>query len=98
MVNELIIAGTDALVPVQVAEAGEEAVTRFIEFFTANIRNPNTTTPGLSQIFSAGARGGDFTGSMRCTMPKIRVQGRTAASRCAMMITVRPRTIARMFS
>ena len=45
MENELIIAGTEnlvPLVPVQVATEGEEAVTRFIEFFTANIRNPNT--------------------------------------------------------
>jgi len=42
MGNELIISGTDALVPVQVAAAGEEAAKRFIEFFTANIRNPNT--------------------------------------------------------
>ena len=33
---------TDALVPVQIAQAGEEAAKRFIEFFTANIRNPNT--------------------------------------------------------
>src|SRR4051812_19653243 len=42
MGNELIIAGTDALIPVQVAAAGEQAAIRFIEFFTANIRNRNT--------------------------------------------------------
>jgi site-specific recombinase XerD len=42
MGNELIISGSDTLVPVQVATAGEEAAARFIEFFTANIRNRNT--------------------------------------------------------
>lgn len=42
MGNELIISGSDTLVPVQVAAAGEEAAARFIEFFTANIRNRNT--------------------------------------------------------
>ena len=35
MGNELIISGTGALVPVQIAEAGEEAAKRFVEFFTA---------------------------------------------------------------
>ena len=42
MGNELIIAERQTLIPVQVAAAGEEAAIRFIEFFTANIRNPNT--------------------------------------------------------
>ncbi len=42
MANELIIAGYETLIPVQVAAAGEQAAIRFIEFFTANIRNPNT--------------------------------------------------------
>ena len=42
MPNELVIAGSQTLIPVQVAAAGEEAAIRFIEFFTANIRNPNT--------------------------------------------------------
>ena len=28
--------------PRLIAEAGEDAMKRFIEFFTANIRNPNT--------------------------------------------------------
>ncbi len=42
MGNELIVAGREPLAPVQIIEAGEEAVTRFIEFFTANIRNINT--------------------------------------------------------
>ena len=42
MGNELIIAESQTLVPVQIASLGEEAIVRFIEFFTANIRNPNT--------------------------------------------------------
>ena len=42
MANELAIAGSQSLIPVQVAAAGEDAAKRFIEFFTANIRNPNT--------------------------------------------------------
>ena len=42
MGNDLIIANTETLIPVQVAAAGEQAAIRFIEFFTANIRNPNT--------------------------------------------------------
>ena len=42
MENELVVLESKTLVPVQISEAGEEAVTRFIEFFTANIRNPNT--------------------------------------------------------
>ena len=42
MSNDLIVTGTDTLIPVQVAAAGEHAAIRFVEFFTANIRNPNT--------------------------------------------------------
>ena len=43
MPNELVIVEPQPLVvPVQIASLGEEAVERFIEFFTANIRNPNT--------------------------------------------------------
>src|SRR5208337_1399525 len=42
MANDLIITRNETLIPVQVAAAGEEAAIRFIEFFIANIRNPNT--------------------------------------------------------
>jgi site-specific recombinase XerD len=42
MGNELILSGSGALIPAQVAAAGTQAKRRFIEFFTANIRNPNT--------------------------------------------------------
>jgi len=42
MANELVITGSQSFIPVQVAAAGEQAAIRFIEFFTANIRNPNT--------------------------------------------------------
>jgi hypothetical protein len=34
---------TDAhLIPALIADAGDQAAWRYIEFFTANIRNPNT--------------------------------------------------------
>jgi site-specific recombinase XerD len=42
MGNDLIIPGSGDLVPLQVTRAGTDARRRFIEFFTANIRNPNT--------------------------------------------------------
>src|SRR3954454_7191467 len=43
MGNDLVlVSGIDTLVPAQVAAAGKGAAKRFIEFFTANIRNPNT--------------------------------------------------------
>jgi site-specific recombinase XerD len=42
MGNELILSGSGTLIPAQVASAGKQATKRFIEFFTANIRNPNT--------------------------------------------------------
>src|SRR5215217_7689993 len=31
-----------AIIPATIADAGEQAAYRFFEFFTANIRNPNT--------------------------------------------------------
>src|ERR1700674_5106680 len=43
--NELVVlepASGSMLVPAMVAAAGERAALRFIDFFTANIRNPNT--------------------------------------------------------
>jgi len=42
MGNQLIIRGSETLVPVQVRSAGNQATRRFLEFFTANIRNRNT--------------------------------------------------------
>jgi hypothetical protein len=43
MGNDLVtVPGVDGLIPAQVAAAGGHAARRFIEFFTANIRNPNT--------------------------------------------------------
>jgi hypothetical protein len=32
----------DTLIPSLIADAGEQASWRYVEFFTANIRNPNT--------------------------------------------------------
>ena len=37
-----MIVGTSAVVPALFADAGEHAAVSVIEFFTANIRNPNT--------------------------------------------------------
>jgi site-specific recombinase XerD len=42
MKNELIIVDLQTRVPAAIAAAGEPARKRFIEFFTANIRNRNT--------------------------------------------------------
>ena len=42
MGNAIVVPETGALIPLQVAAAGETAARRFIEFFTANIRNRNT--------------------------------------------------------
>ena len=41
MGNAIVVPETGALIPLQVAAAGETAARRFIEFFTANIRNRN---------------------------------------------------------
>src|SRR5436305_14312813 len=43
--NELVLVGASAfplIVPAMIAELGEHAALRFIDFFTAHIRNPNT--------------------------------------------------------
>jgi site-specific recombinase XerD len=51
MENELIVVnGTDTLVPLQIAAAGDQAIRRFIEFFTANIRNRNTRAAYLRAV------------------------------------------------
>jgi site-specific recombinase XerD len=42
MDNPLAVPGPHALIPAQVAAAGADARRRFLEFFTANIRNRNT--------------------------------------------------------
>jgi site-specific recombinase XerD len=38
----IVVDRTDSLLPVQIAAAGDRAARRFLEFFTANIRNANT--------------------------------------------------------
>jgi hypothetical protein len=51
MGNELLIIDRSyTLLPVQIAAAGDQAARRFIEFFTANIRNPNTRTAYLRAV------------------------------------------------
>src|SRR5512135_211825 len=42
MPRDLSLTGHHALIPSPIAAAGEDAVRRFVEFFTATIRNPNT--------------------------------------------------------
>jgi hypothetical protein len=46
------------VVPALVADLGDEAAWRYVEFFTANIRNPNTRRGYLGRAtgFSVGAR------------------------------------------
>jgi site-specific recombinase XerD len=40
------------VIPALIAAAGEDAVTRFVEFFTANIRNPNTRRAYFRNAFT----------------------------------------------
>ena len=42
MTNALVASSTSPAIPVLVAAAGDRAGTRFLEFFTAQIRNPHT--------------------------------------------------------
>jgi site-specific recombinase XerD len=42
MDNALLLPDTNGLIPAQIAAAGDHARRRFLEFFTANIRNRNT--------------------------------------------------------
>ena len=42
MTNHLAVPHSHALIPAQIASAGADARRRFLEFFTANIRNRNT--------------------------------------------------------
>jgi site-specific recombinase XerD len=42
MGNAIVVTGPHALIPAQVVAAGADATRRFLEFFTANIRNRNT--------------------------------------------------------
>ncbi|MBV9480906.1 MAG: site-specific integrase, partial [Acidobacteria bacterium] len=46
----VVVGGTDTVLPVSIAAAGDQAARRFIEFFTANIRNPNTRTAYLRAV------------------------------------------------
>lgn len=49
---EVVCADASSLVPAAVAEAGEGAARRFLEFFTAGIRNPNTRRAYYRSAFS----------------------------------------------
>jgi hypothetical protein len=42
MGNAIVVTNPHALIPAQIASAGADARRRFLEFFTANIRNRNT--------------------------------------------------------
>src|SRR5512132_2923935 len=50
MGNQLIVRGVRAPIPGQVTAAGESARKRFVEFFTANIRNRNTRVAYLRAV------------------------------------------------
>jgi hypothetical protein len=58
------------VIPAAIADAGEHAVRRFLEFFAATIRNRNTrearSSPGSNSMTSASWRT-----SSRCTSPYI---------------------------
>jgi site-specific recombinase XerD len=56
------------VIPATIADAGDEAAHRFFEFFTANIRNPNTRTA----YHRAACRFFAWCESKRLTLPKIR--------------------------
>lgn len=63
------------LIPALIADAGETAAWRYIDFFTANIRNPNTRrahTRACSQFFAwCETRGARSARSDRSTYPPI---------------------------
>ena len=40
--TQITVARALSVVPALIADAGEQASWRYVEFFTANIRNPNT--------------------------------------------------------
>jgi hypothetical protein len=70
-----VIAPTSAtmIVPAMIAELGEAPALRFIDFFTANIRNPNTRarpTPSPYAASSAGSKRAAFVNFVpsACTM------------------------------
>ena len=50
MEKQLVVRGESAPVPGQIAAGGERATRRFIEFFTANIRNRNTRAAYLRAV------------------------------------------------
>src|SRR5580693_9377632 len=40
--SNMEVAALHALIPTLIADAGDQAAWRYVDFFTANIRNPNT--------------------------------------------------------
>ena len=57
--GNVTVSAAGPIIPAVLADAGEKAGKRFIEFLTATIRNANTRrhTPGRSAISSPGASG-----------------------------------------
>ncbi|MDR3692013.1 MAG: hypothetical protein P4L46_21720 [Fimbriimonas sp.] len=47
----------DLPIPAVIAREGEQAAKRFIEFFTANIRNPNTRAAYARAVWQFGGTG-----------------------------------------
>lgn len=68
-------AGAASVVPSLIAIAGETAAWRYIDFFTANIRNPNTRRAYRAPVASSspGAKhgGAPWVRSGRSTCPPI---------------------------
>jgi hypothetical protein len=58
--SNMEVAALHAMIPTLIADAGDQAAWRYVDFFTANIRNPNTAgpTPGRAAHFSTGVKHG----------------------------------------
>ena len=67
--NDLIVLSPESVlpVPVLIAAAGPRAAHRFIQFFTANIRNPNTREAYARAINAFLAWCSDGAHLQRCT-------------------------------
>src|ERR1700709_2614915 len=72
-----------SLVPALIADAGEPAAWRYVEFFTANIRNPNTRR-AYARACTSFFAWGDERGR---TLTRIRPHWMTARSASAGRIT-----------
>jgi len=63
--NDLVVSTATSHVPALVAAAGDSAGVRFLEFFTAQIRNPHTRRQANDQEESSGKTAGGNRGLRR---------------------------------